>query len=60
MEGIVDTWGFVIIGVSVILYFLTRKNHQKLAQWFLLTFGIGIGLVIGAVWAFSIVQSAFN
>jgi hypothetical protein len=52
-----DTWGLIIIGVCAILYFITRKRSPGWAQFFLLGSGIGIGIVIGALWAYSIVDS---
>jgi hypothetical protein len=50
-----DLWGLIIIVVSAILYFASKKKPI-----FLLTTGIGIGLVIGAVWAAMLVRDAFS
>ncbi len=42
-----DGWALGIIAVSLVLYFATKKKPI-----FVLTTGIGIGLLIGAVWAY--------
>ena len=41
-----DTWGFVIFAIGLILYFVTKKK----AFWLFVS-GTGLGIVIGAVWA---------
>jgi hypothetical protein len=50
-----DTWAFVIIVASVLLYLVTKRH-----RFFVLTLGIGIGLLWGALWASSIINSAFG
>lgn len=55
-----DTWGFALIIVSVICYYLTRKRAPSVASFFLVTFGVGLGIVIGAVWALAIIDSTFT
>lgn len=47
-----DIWGFAIAGVSIVLYFVSKKKPI-----FLLTAGIGIGIVIGAIWSYYIVMT---
>lgn len=47
-----DAWGIGIFVVSTLLYFITKKKGI-----FLLTAGIGIGIVIGAIWAMAIVNN---
>lgn len=41
-----DTWAFLIIGASVLGYFWSKKKPV-----FVLTTGIGVGLLWGAIWA---------
>lgn len=53
-----DTFGLAVAGVSVVLYFLTRKG--KGAPFFILTTGIGLGILIGAIWAYMLVDTAFS
>ena len=50
-----DTWAFVIIIGSGILYFVSKKKPV-----FILTLGVGLGLLWGAIWASVIVSSAFG
>lgn len=48
-----DTWGFVIAGVSLLLYFLINPRKGI----FLFTAGVGVGIVIGGVWAMVIINN---
>lgn len=50
-----DGWALGIIAVSVILYFVSKKKN-----FFVLTTGIGIGLLIGAIWAAAIIGGALR
>ncbi len=50
-----DTWGIIIFIAGLVLYFVTKKQ----AFWLFVS-GVGAGIVIGAVWAMSIVNSAFD
>ncbi len=52
-----DVFGFIVIALSIVLYFATRKTQPKLAQACLFCAGIGVGLEIGAVWVVSQVQA---
>ena len=47
-----DMWALIITAVSVVLYFVSKKKPI-----FILTTGVGLGMLIGAVWAYSIVSS---
>lgn len=47
-----DGWGIGIFIVGLILYFVTKRKAI-----FLFVSGIGAGIVIGAVWAMSIVNN---
>lgn len=49
-----DTWALIIIAASLFMYFVTKRKN-----FFVLTTGIGIGLLIGALWAAAIVFNAF-
>jgi hypothetical protein len=49
-----DIWGIVIFLASFALYFLTKKKTI-----FLFTAGIGVGIVIGAIWSMSIINNLF-
>lgn len=55
-----DTWGFLIIIIGAAIYLLSRKGSQNMKEFGILVFGVGLGLVIGAIWAASIISSAFN
>lgn len=50
-----DTWALGIIAVSIILYFVSKKH-----QFFILTTGVGLGLLIGALWATAIITDALG
>lgn len=50
-----DTWAFVIIIGSVIGYFASKKH-----KFFILTTGVGLGLLWGALWAMSVVNRVLN
>ncbi len=52
-----DGWGLAILVLFGILYFVTRQKQQELSKLFLWFSGIGAGIVVGAVWAMSIVNS---
>ena len=45
-----DTWGLLIMGTSVVGYFVSKKNAT-----FLFTLGIGVGLFVVAIWGYFIV-----
>jgi len=45
-----DGWGIGIFVVGVVLYFLSKKQPV-----FLFVAGVGAGIFIGAMWAYSIV-----
>lgn len=49
-----DMWGIGIAGISILLYFVSNKKNV-----FLLTTGVGVGILIGAIWAAALVNSAF-
>jgi hypothetical protein len=49
-----DTFGIAILVVGLILYFVSKKKPI-----FLFISGVGAGIVIGAIWAYAIVMSAF-
>ena len=50
-----DTWAIGIIIVSIILYFVSKKK-----PFFVLTTGVGLGLLWGAIWASMIISNAFS
>lgn len=50
-----DTWGLAIAGISIVLYFAAGKK-----TFFLLTTGVGIGIVIGALWSMYLVESVMG
>jgi len=54
-----DIWGFIIIGVSLLAWIITRKRYNKSASFFLLTLGVGIGIVAGAVWSYILIATLF-
>lgn len=50
-----DGWALGIIAVGIIGYFLSKKNSI-----FLLVTGVGVGLLIGTIWAASIINSVLH
>ena len=50
-----DMWGIGIAGISILLYFISKKKNV-----FLLTTGVGLGILIGAVWASVLINSALS
>ena len=51
-----DIWGIGILVVSLILYFVTQKKYTI----FLFTAGIGMGLIIAAIWVFFMIDRVFG
>lgn len=57
-----DITGIAIITISAILYFATRKK-ETLQGWMkasLIGVGIGLGIIIGAIWAYYSALAAFG
>ena len=50
-----DTRAFIIISASVLLYFFSKRRPV-----FLFTTGVGVGLLIGAIWSCVIVARAID
>lgn len=50
-----DGWGIVIFSIGMILYLVTKKK-----AFFLFVSGVGAGLLIGAIWAMSIVNNVLR
>lgn len=50
-----DTWGIVIFVAGTVAYFVFKKKPG-----FLFIAGIGVGIIIGAWWAMSIVKQVFG
>jgi lipid-A-disaccharide synthase-like uncharacterized protein len=50
-----DLWAIIIFVVSVILYFVTKKKPV-----FLFTAGIGVGMLIAAIWIAVTIRQAFG
>jgi MFS-type transporter involved in bile tolerance (Atg22 family) len=57
-----DTAGLIVIVIFAIGYLATyKKEEQKtLAKICLFGAGVGVGLLIGAIWAYSIVVNTFS
>jgi hypothetical protein len=55
-----DTWGIITFVVGLIGYFALRNRSQGWATFFVWVCGVGAGIVIAAVWALFIVESAFR
>jgi len=49
----------IMIGGSLI-YIVNRKRSDTWKQWGILFSGIGLGILIGAIWANYIVQNILN
>ena len=54
-----DTWGLLIMLVFGIVWLFTKKRANKWASFSTLMFGVGAGIVVGAVWALQIFNSIF-
>ena len=54
-----DLWGFIIIGVSLLTWLITRKRNNKLASFATLSLGVGIGIVAGAIWSYFLITNLF-
>lgn len=50
-EITVDAWGLGIFVVSLIFWFASKRR-----PFFLFSAGVGAGIVVGAIWAMSIVR----
>ena len=55
-----DTWGFLLIVVGILLWFITKKNSPKTATFGIWIFGVGTGIVVAAVWMVNIINQAFR
>lgn len=47
-----DAWAFGIIALGIIGYFLSKKNAL-----FLFVTGVGVGLLVGAIWAATLIHN---
>ena len=47
-----DTWGFIILALGIIMYYVTKKQ----AFWLFVS-GTGLGIVIGAVGSYIAVMN---
>ncbi len=47
-----DTWGFIILAIGGLLFFVDKKHG---VAWGFVA-GIGAGIVIGAIWGYLIVM----
>lgn len=54
-----DTWGFAIMGAFGLVWLIARKKHNGLATFSTLMFGIGAGIVIGAIGSYIMVSILF-
>jgi len=50
-----DTWGIIVFAVGAVLYFVSKRKPG-----FLFVAGVGLGIVIGAVWSILIVNRAID
>ena len=52
-----DKWGILIFCIAgTIAYFVSNK-YPGLARLLLFVSGVGLGIVIGAIWSYAIVMS---
>jgi hypothetical protein len=56
----VDIYGFAAIAVGVVGYFVLRNRSDGWAKFFLVVFGTGLGIVIGAVYAMVVIGRVFS
>ena len=54
-----DFWGIALIIIFGVVWLVARKRQNKLASFAVLMVGVGIGILVGAIWAMSIVNSVF-
>ncbi len=55
-----DLTGLIIIAIFAALYFATREKKEQLKYWpeiSLVGIGVGMGLVIGAIWSYLIIAN---
>ena len=57
-----DMWALFAMAIGAVLWFITRNKPgnvtwNKVGIWI---FGIGCGLLIGALWAVQIISKAFT
>lgn len=55
-----DTYGYIILGIAVVLYFVARKNNPKLKSFAYWLIGIGMGLLAGIYGSYAVVMSALH
>lgn len=54
-----DTYGFAAIIAGGVIYFIAKRKSPAWMQFGILVFGVGLGLVIGALWAVAIINRTF-
>jgi len=52
-----DTWGFLLAGIGAVLWLFTRKRSNKWASFATLLFGVGVGIIVGAVGSYLLITS---
>jgi Na+/H+ antiporter NhaD/arsenite permease-like protein len=55
-----DKWGFLLIIIGAIIYAVNRKQSKFGREWGIMIFGIGVGIVIGAIGSAVMVQQLLN
>ncbi len=55
-----DTVGIILVLAGGVLYFVLRKKSSAWGAFFLFVSGIGAGVVIGAIWALSVIDKVFG
>ena len=55
-----DIYGFTAIIIGVIGYLALRNKSEGWAKFFLWVSGVGVGIVIAAVWSLFIIDRVFG
>lgn len=55
-----SNWGIAIFIIGLVVYFLIKKNNDGLARFMLFVSGAGLGILVGAIWAYIMVDKFFG
>ena len=55
-----DIWGIAIFVVCGVIYLAARKQSKGWSELMIFGMGIGVGLIIGAIYALQVINSIFG